>query len=242
MQAIIEPQAFVHELKNAKLLNDFVVPQSVVLYLPPGPVPKTSVQMEAHAHNVLKSRLCKVAGHDVGIATNLGIGAPSLVIFLEILIALGVKRFVAVGTAGAIDKSLNINDLVICEKAWRGEGTSVSYSADKDWSIASNKLFDHAQQSFNKNNFTYKAVSSWTTDAYFRETRKEVDHMRQRGASVVEMECSALYTVAQFRHVAALSLFVISDQLSGEVWEPQFRGFKPGLSSLLSVAIETLSG
>ena len=63
----------------------------------------------------------------------------------------------------------------------------------------------------------------WTTDAPFRETPAKVSDYQRRGALAVEMECSALFTVAAFRAVSAAALLVVSDELSSLTWRPGFR-------------------
>ncbi len=36
------------------------------------------------------------------------------------------------------------------------------------------------------------------------------------------MEASALYMIAEYRGVEAVSLFVVGDSIAGEKWEPHF--------------------
>ncbi|MFH2057854.1 MAG: nucleoside phosphorylase [Pseudomonadota bacterium] len=63
----------------------------------------------------------------------------------------------------------------------------------------------------------------WTTDAIYRETPKKVDHFKTLGARAVEMECSALFSVAKFRKVDITALLVVSDSVAAIDWNPGFR-------------------
>ncbi len=63
----------------------------------------------------------------------------------------------------------------------------------------------------------------WTTDAVFRETPEKIEWFRRRGALAVEMEVSALFAVARFRGVSAAAILAVSDDLSGDTWQPGFR-------------------
>ena len=49
---------------------------------------------------------------------------------LEILIELGVKRFINVGIAGGLQKTSHIGDVVVCTSAIRDEGVSYHYLED----------------------------------------------------------------------------------------------------------------
>ena len=57
-----------------------------------------------------------------------------------------------------------------------------------------------------------------TTDAPFRETFELIDSLREDNAIAIEMEVSAVFSVAQFRNVQAAALVVISDELRDKQW------------------------
>ena len=65
----------------------------------------------------------------------------------------------------------------------------------------------------------YARVKTWTTDAFFRETRGKVEKRLKQGCSVVEMECAAMATVAAFRNVKFAQFMWAADSLSGEKWD-----------------------
>ena len=57
-----------------------------------------------------------------------GIGAPSLVVTMEELMARGAYRFVSVGIAGCLQPHLDVGATVLCTRAIRDEGTSHHYA------------------------------------------------------------------------------------------------------------------
>ena len=67
----------------------------------------------------------------------------------------------------------------------------------------------------------YHVGTSWTIDAPYRETRKEIEYYRKQGVATVEMEASALFALAKVRKIKIASAFVISDTLLKE-WNPKF--------------------
>jgi purine-nucleoside phosphorylase len=50
-----------------------------------------------------------------------------------------------------------------------------------------------------------------------------VENYQQQGVLAVEMEISALYSVAQFRQVELGGILVVSDELSSFKWRPGFK-------------------
>lgn len=161
-----------------------------------------------------------------------GIGAPRVVHSMEMQIAWGVQEFVSIGTAGAIAPDLKVGDLVGCDRAIRDEGTSHHYLPKGRYSYPTDggrfaKKFQ-------------RVGTSWTLDAFFRNTRKEIAAYQKEGVLCVEMEASAIFAVAELRNVRIGAGFVISDLLQGEEWEPQFRKdpVERGLDRLFQLACE----
>jgi purine-nucleoside phosphorylase len=69
----------------------------------------------------------------------------------------------------------------------------------------------------------FKQGPVWTTDAPYRETADKVKRYQTDGVLGVDMETSALFTVAAFRGIQAASLLVVSDDLSRLKWRHGFR-------------------
>ena len=62
----------------------------------------------------------------------------------------------------------------------------------------------------------YVLGKTWTTDAFYRETRAKVELRASEGCITVEMEAAAFFAVAQFRDVELAQMLYAGDDLSGE--------------------------
>lgn len=151
------------------------------------------------------------------------IGAPATVVFLEQLIALGIREFVFLGLAGAI-QTAKIGDQIIVTEAVRLEGTSHHYLPVNTPSIPSEKIFNDLVDFFNSRGITVTKGTICSTDAPFRETFNLINKLRQKKVIAIEMEIAAAFAVATFRKVNAAALVIISDELK----ENQWSRFQPG--------------
>jgi len=103
-------------------------------------------------------------GGRVGVTGRFGIGAPAAVTNLEELIAFGVKRFISVGTAGALRKGVNIGDLMVCDRAIRDEGTSYHYLKPSKYAYPSKELTDGIRAALTAGGLEFFSGTTWTVD------------------------------------------------------------------------------
>ena len=154
------------------------------------------------------------------------IGAPYAAMLLESLIARGATQVLVLGWCGAITDDLKVGDLLLPSRAIVDEGTSKDYKdLDKTLpvSVPDPGLLEQLSGYLDASGIAHKTAGIWTTDAVYRETPKKVAHFRDLGASAVEMECSALFSVAEYRKVRLAALLVVSDSVASTVWDPGFR-------------------
>ena len=177
--------------------------------------------------------------NDLGFIKMTGFGAPHAVATFEELIALGGKEFINIGSAGG----LFTNGIFLCNKAVRDEGTSHHYIKDGVYSYPDNSLVNRLGKSLTKFSFDFSVGPTWTIDAPYRETKREIEHYKKNKVMTVDMEASALFAVAKLRKVKIASLFVVSDVLRNDKWEPQFHKFnyKRTLNKMVDVAIDCLT-
>jgi len=149
-------------------------------------------------------------------------GAPHAVLGLEKLIALGVKTVWVLGWCGSLQPDLNAGHFVIPDRAVSEEGTSRHYPIAKKAPEAHPGLTCTVAQAAARNGWAYKKGTVWTTDAIYRETPKKVRHFQKMGVLAVDMEMSALLTVAAYRRADLAALLVVSDELSSLKWKPGF--------------------
>ena len=178
----------------------------------------------------------------IAIAGRFGVGSPAAAVMLEELIAFGVRRFVSVGTAGSLREDLEPGSLVLCDSAFRDEGTSYHYLPGGGPVFPSEVLTKRLKDRLDSRGLPYRKGPTWTTDAIYRETAAEVLLHASKGALVVEMEAAALFAVARFRSALIASCFSVSDTLAELAWRPEFHAetTTEGLEELFGAAIEAL--
>ena len=176
-------------------------------------------------YRLMTSRMYSDRQNPPGISlTGPFIGAPYAVMLLETLIAWGARKIIFVGWCGAISEKVKIGDIILPTAAIIDEGTSGHYGpAENGRSHASASLVSQIRKVLDEKQVDFHAGEIWTTDAVYRETRQKVATHRQNGILAVEMELSALFTVAKFRRVAIAGVLVVSDELSSLKWRPGFK-------------------
>lgn len=131
---------------------------------------------------------------------------------------------------------------MVCEKAIRDEGTSYHYFKPSKYTYVSKDIVVRIKKSLNIFKEKYYLGASWTIDAPYRETVKEARHYQNEGVSTVEMEASALFSVAAYRNVKIGAIFTISDSLAWLKWKPKFHHArnKKGRELLFRTALDVL--
>jgi len=150
------------------------------------------------------------------------LGAPLAAIAIEKLIVLGAKRIWVLGWCGSLQPALRTGDLVIPTSAVSEEGTSGHYPTGKNAIRSDLELNRMLEEALEKQNISFSKGSIWTTDALYRETPGKVKAFQDRGILAVEMEFSALMTIALYRSIAMAGLLVVSDELFDFKWRPGF--------------------
>jgi uridine phosphorylase len=145
-------------------------------------------------------------------------GAPVAAIFIERLIALGVKKLVFLGLGGGIQQ-VSVGDRIIVTEALRLEGTSHHYLPANAQCFPSKMLTNDLERFCVTNDFSYTKGKICSTDARFRETFDLIEHLRQKEVLAIEMEISAVFAIAIFRQIQASAIVIISDDLKDEKWE-----------------------
>ena len=187
-------------------------------------------------------QVCRWGSGVVAVAGPM-LGAPQAVLVLEKLIALGVRRVVAFGWCGCLAPELAVGDLVLPSATCSEEGTSKHYPiAPADASPDPALLQQICLSLAGSREFVVHQGRIWSTDAPYRETREKVDGHRRNGLLAVEMECSALFTVARFRGIGLAACLVVSDDLSGAVWRHGYddRRFRETRERILPHVLDTL--
>lgn len=149
------------------------------------------------------------------------VGAPISAILLETMISLGATCIVSIGSSGGLVPELPPGTVVIPTSAIRDEGVSHHYA---EASIEA-RPDPRRQQALLEAMVTAGEIPTtegivWTTDAFYRETSGKVERRRSDGAIAVDMEVSALATVAAFRGIEYGAAVYMADTLHSDQWDP----------------------
>ena len=160
----------------------------------------------------------EIDGKPIAIA-QAGVGAPLAAGWLDELIALGGKAFVAAGGAGVLVPDLAMGHVVVPTAAIRDEGTSYHYLPASREVEATTGALSAIIATLEARGVPYVVGKTWTTDGFYRETKGKVARRVAEGCLTVEMEAAAFFAVAQFRGVSFGQMLYAGDDLSGEAWE-----------------------
>ena len=163
-----------------------------------------------HKNNRLK--VGDLINDKIAVVHNFSIGAPLAVFIAEQLAELGAENFIIIGIAGGIARDINLHQRVLCTGAFADEGTSRHYVTEtlvKPSKTLTEKLKDLSKIKGH----------TWTIDAIFCETKKEVLFYEKQGAKTVEMEAAGVFAFAKKRGLNAAGVFVISDLLNSNKWD-----------------------
>ncbi len=159
------------------------------------------------------------------------LGAPHAVIAMEKLIVLGSKRIWVLGWCGSLQPDIPIGHIVIPTSAISEEGTSAHYPIGARRPESDQRLNRMLAEELERRGFSFSKGVVWTTDAIYRETPRKVMTYQARGVLAVEMEFSALMTLALYRAVSLAGLLVVSDELSDLKWRHGFTNLQMKKSS-----------
>ncbi|MBQ7492667.1 MAG: nucleoside phosphorylase [Clostridia bacterium] len=171
----------------------------------------------------------RYAGRELALCLS-RVGAPACIIQYEELFAMGLDKLVVFGTCGVLDKSIGDLSIIIPDCAVRDEGTSYHYKkASRE--IAVNPRHQAAfRRLLEEHAYSYVTGKVWTTDAPYRETRDKVARRRAEGCICVDMECSAIAALAEFRNKDVFQFFYAADNLDSAKWEKRSLGNAEALS------------
>lgn len=152
------------------------------------------------------------------------VGAAGCVAVIEEVLAMGADKLILFGTCGVLDASIEDCSIIIPNKAVRDEGTSFHYAKPSDEIEVNKKYIDEFVDILKEFECRYTIGKVWTTDGIYRETRGKVNSRKQAGCLCVDMECSAVAALAEFREKEVFQFFYAADNLDNETWDARSLG------------------
>ncbi|WP_203332848.1 purine-nucleoside phosphorylase [Planococcus beigongshangi] len=167
-----------------------------------------------------------------------GMGVPSISIYTtELMNEYDVKKLIRVGTCGSIHKDVKVRDVILAQSASTDSNMNsiifgnVSYAPTAD--------FDLLLKAYNaglEKGLNLRVGNVFTEDVFYND-HAEHEKWAQYGVLALEMESSALYTLAAKFGAKALSILTVSDHLlTGEVTTSEER--QTTFNDMIVVALE----
>lgn len=179
-------------------------------------------------------------GRDMGIVQS-NIGGPGTAGMLEEALAMGAKKVLLYGACGVLDSALVAGHFILPTQAYRDEGTSYHYLPVGDY--VDIPTADRLGEIFDELHLPYVKGRVWTTDAFYRETRNNMEKRKTDGCIAVDMECASAMAVGQFRGAPVYQFLYAEDSLDGAAWDRRTMGSVPAsdYEKYLRVALEVAS-
>jgi purine-nucleoside phosphorylase len=148
-----------------------------------------------------------------------GMGVPSISIYVtELMQEYDVKKLIRVGTCGSIHKDVKVRDVILAQSA--STDSKMNEIIFKGINYAPTADFDLLLKAYNagiEKGLNLRVGNVFTEDVFYNEFA-EHEKWAQYGVLALEMESSALYTLAAKFGRQALSILTVSDHLlTGEV-------------------------
>ncbi|KKB74996.1 MULTISPECIES: purine-nucleoside phosphorylase [Bacillus] len=147
-----------------------------------------------------------------------GMGVPSISIYVnELINSYDVKNLIRVGSCGAIRKDVNVRDVILAmTSSTDSQINRVAFGQIDFAPCADFGLLKAAYDAATKRNIPVTAGSVFTADQFYNED-SQIEKLARHGVLAVEMETTALYTLAAKFGRKALSILTVSDHvITGE--------------------------
>ncbi|MGD6815898.1 purine-nucleoside phosphorylase [Metabacillus sp. 84] len=143
-----------------------------------------------------------------------GMGVPSISIYVnELIQSYNVQQLIRVGTCGAIQKDVKVRDVILAMSASTDSQMNRMTFGGIDYApTADFDLLKRAYDAGTEKGLHLRAGSVFTADMFYNENA-DWEKWARYGILAIEMESSALYTLAAKFGRKALSVLTVSDHL-----------------------------
>jgi len=142
-----------------------------------------------------------------------GIGCPSAAVAVEELERVGVETVIRVGTTGALQRGIEIGDMVVATGAAKDEGTSKRYESETYPAVATYEVLSELVDAAEANDEPIHVGPIATDDAFYAETEEYVEDWERAGLLAVEMEAAAVFTLARRKGLNAGAICTVDGNL-----------------------------
>lgn len=146
-----------------------------------------------------------------------GMGMPSISIYVtELIEEYGVETLVRVGSCGAIQEHINIQDIILALSACTDSGMNkIRFNGNDFAPTADFEILKKAHQTAQDQNLPIHTGSILTSDFFYGENHLPDPFLSWKtyGVLGVDMEAAALYTIAAKYKKKALAILTVSDHI-----------------------------
>ncbi|MFD1066479.1 purine-nucleoside phosphorylase [Oceanobacillus locisalsi] len=171
-----------------------------------------------------------------------GMGVPSISIYVnELIQSYDVKKLIRVGTCGAIQKDVNVRDVILAQAATTDSQMNKMVFNGIDYSpISDFELLKSAYEEGTEKGLQLRVGNVFTSDTFYRDNAKEVNELLAKyQVLAIEMESTALYTLAAKYGRQALSILTVSDHIiTGEETTAEER--QTSFHEMMEIALDTI--
>ncbi|MFD0049480.1 purine-nucleoside phosphorylase [Actinomycetes bacterium NPDC127524] len=167
-----------------------------------------------------------------------GMGVPSISIYVnELISSYNVQNLIRVGTAGAIQKDVKVRDVILAMSS--STDSQMNRMAFGGIDYAPTADFDLLRKAYDaglKKGLRLKAGNVFTADQFYNDNA-DLEKLARYQILAIEMETTALYTIAAKFGRKALSVLTVSDHiLTGEETTAEER--QTTFNEMIEVALE----
>lgn len=147
-----------------------------------------------------------------------GMGMPSMGIYsYELFNFFGVEAIIRVGSAGGIQESVRLRDIVIGQGACTDSAFSNTFRLPGTFApIASYRLLEHCTTAAKTVGLSYHVGNLLSSDIFYHDNPDSTALWSKMGVLAVEMEAAALYMNAARAGKHGLAICTVSDHLVTE--------------------------
>ena len=141
------------------------------------------------------------------IAISTGIGGSSASIAIEELKHIGVDTMIRIGSCGALQKNIQLGDLIFAVGAVRDEGTSKAYADIRYPAVADTEFLLKCIETAKENHWNYHTGIVHSHESFYIDTNAEEEKKwSAMGVLGADMETAALFTVGRLRNIRTMSI------------------------------------
>ena len=169
-----------------------------------------------------------------------GMGIPSTAIYVNELIKdYGVKTIIRVGTTGSIKADIQVGDIILAQSACTDSNVNRLKFGGMDYApMADFSLLMKAYKKAEELSIPVKVGAVFSTDTFYNGSIERYDIWGKHGVLGLEMESTALYTLAAGYGIKALTILTVSDNIiTGEAMAAEDR--ERNIADVARLALET---